>query len=65
MWFQREFWDSAFIESVYEQSKQYSRGHADVVIKDLGVSMEREQNMVFNQLAYYVHNMVLFGIPEK
>ena len=30
-----------------------------------GVSMEREQNLVFNQLAYYVHNMVLFSIPEK
>ncbi len=27
--------------------------------------MEREQNLVFNQLAYYVHNMVLFSIPEK
>lgn len=24
---------------------------------------EHEQNLVFNQLAYYVHNMVLFSFP--
>lgn len=42
MWVQREFWDSAFIESVYEESKQHSKGNADAVIKGFGgVSIER------------------------
>ncbi len=33
--------------------------------KSMSSQSQREQNLVFNQLTYYVHNMVLFGINEK
>jgi hypothetical protein len=34
LWIQKEFWDSAF----YEESKQYSKGHAETIIKGTGIS---------------------------
>lgn len=66
IWSEKQFWDSAFIESIYEQSRQKDRTQADIITRaNSGISFEKEQNLVFNQLAYYVHNMVLFNIPTK
>jgi hypothetical protein len=38
LWIQKEFWDSAFIESVFEESKQHSKGQVDTIIKGIGIN---------------------------